>query len=275
MKPPRNDDEAADRAAELEAAFAQDTTELVFSDGKREIRELAPLTITGDAWRETPHGRVLNHEPLLEPGDCTREQMILRGFGLLNEAGDQVAYAPLNDRDRDRPQPALHAAAQHDPFLKTKTDPAGGEFQWPTTFKTLTWSPRIFAGRIASSRSARRSRASIATPSSCAIRWAPAGSPAGRRPAAQLQFRRDRDGRARPFRRGARRGHHAQDRALARAHRLRQGSRAPAQRPALARARDRSGVGLQYAPAANFGVAKSEDRRALGCYGTGACGPTR
>jgi hypothetical protein len=98
MKPPKTEEQAADRAAALEAAFAAGPTELVFSDGKREIRELAPLTVTGDGWRETPNGRALNHEPLLEPGDCQRQQMDLRGFGLLNEAGDQVGYCALPDR---------------------------------------------------------------------------------------------------------------------------------------------------------------------------------
>jgi hypothetical protein len=99
----RRDEAREDRGAggrargALEAAFAADTTELVFSDGKREIRELAPLTVTGDAWRETPNGRVLNHEPLLEPGDCQRQEMELRGFGLLNEAGEQVGYCALPD----------------------------------------------------------------------------------------------------------------------------------------------------------------------------------
>lgn len=96
-KPAKSDDEAASRAEALAAAFAADTTELVFSDGRREIRELAPLTITGDAWRDTPQGKVLNAEIDLEPGDCQRERMELRGFALLNEAGEQVGYCQLPD----------------------------------------------------------------------------------------------------------------------------------------------------------------------------------
>jgi hypothetical protein len=97
MKPPRNDDQKAARAEALEAAFAADTTELVFSDGRREIRELAPLVITGDAWRQTPQGRVLASEIPLEPGDCQRDNFELAGFALLNEAGDQVGYCALPD----------------------------------------------------------------------------------------------------------------------------------------------------------------------------------
>jgi hypothetical protein len=97
MKPPKSEEQAAERASALAAAFANDTSELVFSDGRREIRELAPLIITGDAWRDTPSGRVLNAEIDLEPGDCQRETMDLRGFALLDEAGDQVGYCALPD----------------------------------------------------------------------------------------------------------------------------------------------------------------------------------
>lgn len=103
MKGAKNEDEAAASGAALEAAFALDTTELVFSDGRREIRELAPLTIGGDAWRQTPQGRVLNHEPLLEPGEFNRQEIVLRGFGLLNEAGEQVAYHALYEPVTIRP----------------------------------------------------------------------------------------------------------------------------------------------------------------------------
>jgi hypothetical protein len=69
----------------------------VFSDGSREIRELAPLTITGDAWRETPHGRVLNHEPLLEPGDCTRQDGACAGSRCSMRPATRSAIAPLPD----------------------------------------------------------------------------------------------------------------------------------------------------------------------------------
>lgn len=94
---PKSEEQAAERASALAAAFACDTAELVFSDGRREIRELAPLIVTGDAWRDTPSGRVLNAVVDLEPGDCQRETMDLRGFALLNEAGEQVGYCPLPD----------------------------------------------------------------------------------------------------------------------------------------------------------------------------------
>lgn len=94
MNPPRGEEEAAERRAALEAAF-QGPTEIVFSDGRREIRELAPLIVTGDAWLATPHHRELNADPILEPVACERQELTLGGFALLNEAGEQVGYCPL------------------------------------------------------------------------------------------------------------------------------------------------------------------------------------
>lgn len=91
MRPAKSDEDAAARARAVTAALAG-TSELVFSDGKREIRELAPLELTAEAWRETPSGHVLDHQPMLAPGDCTAETMELRGFALLNADGDQVGY---------------------------------------------------------------------------------------------------------------------------------------------------------------------------------------
>lgn len=95
---PKTAEEAEERREAAKAAIAAAPTEIVFSDGKREIRELAPLIVAGAfAWRETPTGMVLNAEPLLEPGSCQRQQMDIRGFGLLNEAGEQVGWCSLPD----------------------------------------------------------------------------------------------------------------------------------------------------------------------------------
>lgn len=95
MKPPRNEDEAAARAEALDQAFAAHNVEVAFSDGKREIRELAPLTVPRTSWRETAQGRILDHEPLLEPGDCVFDSLELRGFALVDGDGRQVAYQAL------------------------------------------------------------------------------------------------------------------------------------------------------------------------------------
>lgn len=94
MKPARSDDEAAKRKADLEAAFAGGPTEIVFSDGRREIREIAALIVDANAWLQTPHHRELNDDPILEPAG-ERQQVELAGFALLNEAGEQVGWCPL------------------------------------------------------------------------------------------------------------------------------------------------------------------------------------
>lgn len=94
-KPPKNDEEAADRAARLEAALRDGPVELVFSDGRREIRELAPLLVTGDAWRVTPRGRVLEAMPMLEPGTIAKPELRVAGIGLLNGDGEQVGWRKL------------------------------------------------------------------------------------------------------------------------------------------------------------------------------------
>lgn len=98
MKPARSDEEALLRQNRLDHAFANGLTQILFSDGKRELRELAPLIVDAGAWLVTPHGRVLDHEPLLEPGDCPRGELPIAGFALLDEAGEQVAYHALPER---------------------------------------------------------------------------------------------------------------------------------------------------------------------------------
>lgn len=98
MRPPRSDEEALARQNALDQAFADGPMTIVFSDGKRELRELAPLIADGSAWLVTPRGRVLDHEPILEPGDCPRGELPIAGFALLDADGQQVAYSPLPER---------------------------------------------------------------------------------------------------------------------------------------------------------------------------------
>lgn len=95
--PLRHEATAAGMRQLLASAVAAGPVTLVFSDGKRELRELNPLIVTGDAWREDPRGMVLKPEahPLLEPGAMTRPQVSIAGVGLLDEAGDQIAWQQL------------------------------------------------------------------------------------------------------------------------------------------------------------------------------------
>lgn len=90
-----DDRERHRRAVRLEDALRNGPTTIVFSDGKREIRELAPLIVTGDAWRRNAQGEELKAEPLLEPGDMTKPIVTIAGFGLLDEAGEQVGWRQL------------------------------------------------------------------------------------------------------------------------------------------------------------------------------------
>jgi hypothetical protein len=236
---------------------------------QREIRELAPRVITGDAWRVTPSGRVLNHEPILEPGDCQREQMSLRGFALLNEAGDQVAIGAAG-RDRDRPQPAVPAAAQHHPFLAARL-PGGGS-QWPTFCRTKIWSRRISAGRTRSRRSGRRSKRITGTPRCCAIPWPPAASTAAPQIGPKRNYNFDSTAIEGLDRFDAALGAVTMpktERWLGLTVYDKDLARSPAVQRWLEHASDRV-WDCMYAPHANFGTACSEDRRSLGCYGTGA-----
>jgi hypothetical protein len=50
--------------------------------------------VTGDAWRVTPQGRVLELEPVLEPAG-ERQQVQVAGFGLLDETGGQVGWCQM------------------------------------------------------------------------------------------------------------------------------------------------------------------------------------
>lgn len=86
---------AAGRAVQrvkFQDALREGPIELVFSDGKREIRELEPLLATGDAWREDARGFTLKFEPLLEPGEMTRPEVTIAGVAALSEAGEQLAW---------------------------------------------------------------------------------------------------------------------------------------------------------------------------------------
>lgn len=76
----------------FEDALREGPVELVFSDGKREIREIAPLAVAGDAWREDARGFTLKHEPLLEPGEMAKPEVTIAGVAALNEAGEQVGW---------------------------------------------------------------------------------------------------------------------------------------------------------------------------------------
>lgn len=97
LKPAKDEEEAADRRAAIEAALAGDHVEVVASDGKKEIPGLAPWRVNGDAWRRRPDGALLIEPILHDGGALDRPEVIVRGYGLLDAAGDQVAWCPLRE----------------------------------------------------------------------------------------------------------------------------------------------------------------------------------
>jgi hypothetical protein len=95
MPAPADDAARVRRGARLEDALRAGPTQLVFSDGKREIRELEPLIVDGGAWRRSARGETLAFEPLLEPGDMAKPEVAIAGFALLDESGEQVGWCGL------------------------------------------------------------------------------------------------------------------------------------------------------------------------------------
>jgi hypothetical protein len=77
----------------LEAIRKADKVEVVFSDGERELA-LPPATISGEAWRKTPGGLMLDVPELLVHGPGTGQRgFSLAGYGLMLD-GKLAAYAP-------------------------------------------------------------------------------------------------------------------------------------------------------------------------------------
>lgn len=89
---PKDEPELAVRRAAIDSAIAAGPVTIVFSDGRRELLELDPLIVTGDAWRKTARGQILQLKPLFEPGDMARPKVDIAGVALLDEAGEQVGW---------------------------------------------------------------------------------------------------------------------------------------------------------------------------------------
>lgn len=71
---------------------------VVFSNGKHELTGFEPVRVQGaDAWA-TVGSRVMLKEPILLKGLGPQEaEPMLRGFGLFEEDGDQIAWSALPD----------------------------------------------------------------------------------------------------------------------------------------------------------------------------------
>jgi hypothetical protein len=94
--PMKDDDDAEKRRARIWGALAEGDVKLVFSDGKRELRELGALSIGGDRFADRPgRGLVLDHEPVVEPGEMAKPSVAIAGFALFDAGDKQIAYSEL------------------------------------------------------------------------------------------------------------------------------------------------------------------------------------
>ncbi|WEK43636.1 MAG: hypothetical protein P0Y64_02040 [Candidatus Sphingomonas colombiensis] len=76
---------------DLVAAIADaDHVEIAFSDGKRELASLAPIAVTGEAWRRHAFGLMLS-APVHLDGPAGNASTAIAGYALLLD-GDQVAW---------------------------------------------------------------------------------------------------------------------------------------------------------------------------------------
>lgn len=77
---------------------------VVASDGKKEVIAIAPRAVSGEVWMRRKAGIVLI-EPITVMGpNIGQPAAIVAGFGLLDEKGTQVAWAPLTQEVRIPPQ---------------------------------------------------------------------------------------------------------------------------------------------------------------------------
>lgn len=78
----------------IETAVEAGEVEIVFSDGEREILELVPRRVLGDAWQRTGGRLMLRQGVELEPGDMDKPEVAVAGFGLF-AGGEQIAWRAL------------------------------------------------------------------------------------------------------------------------------------------------------------------------------------
>lgn len=96
------DDAADDFAAAIGKA---DKVEVVLSDGKGEIEGIAPVVVTGEAWRATPNGLMLTEAVEIDGPGPNKAAYNVDGYALVLD-GKQVAY-------RKRPDPVTVVPGQH------------------------------------------------------------------------------------------------------------------------------------------------------------------
>lgn len=94
-KAAKDEGEVADRRDRVVDALAGDYVDVVASDGKKEILALAPQRVTGDAWRQRADGHLLAMPIVHDGADLDRPEVLIRGYGLFDAAGEMAGYRPL------------------------------------------------------------------------------------------------------------------------------------------------------------------------------------
>ena len=95
-----------DASDDLAKAIADaDKVEVVLSDGKAEIEGVAPIVVTGEAWRQTPNGLMLTEAVEIDGPGTGKPAFNVDGYALVLD-GKQVAY-------RKRPDPVTVVPGQH------------------------------------------------------------------------------------------------------------------------------------------------------------------
>ena len=87
-----DDDKAIEGDVLQEAIDAADTVEIVFSDGVREVAGLAPVAVSGDAWKQNaPFTGLKLTTPIEIEGPAGDTSVSIAGYALLLD-GKQVAW---------------------------------------------------------------------------------------------------------------------------------------------------------------------------------------
>jgi hypothetical protein len=101
LRAPKSDEEAAERAQRIAAAIGEDFVDVVASDGKKELIEIAPVRVDGDAWRRRPDGWLLTLPIEHEPGEMDKPEVRIAGYGLFapstrsGQGSEQIGWRVL------------------------------------------------------------------------------------------------------------------------------------------------------------------------------------
>lgn len=88
----------------LEHIRDADDVQIAFSDGRKEVKGLPPIDITGEPWKVAPNGLLLTLPVTLDGPGINEAAYVVEGYALFLD-GELVAYTPR--------EPVRVAAGQH------------------------------------------------------------------------------------------------------------------------------------------------------------------